>query len=134
MYNLEGIFLFTGIVFIFPLAGRTNVMNFLGNYLQIKLSSSRKLPIGRRFSLSYLSAGGSQVCATIGLTYICTLVEYAGKTMHSMFCWKISSGYQLGFTVHNRLTDQRDPLREVSGRGQQGRKKGANECSGFLTS
>lgn len=52
---------------------------------------------------------------------------------------KISSGNQCwfslaGVTVCSQLMDQRDPLRGVSDRGQQGRKKGANECSGFLTS
>lgn len=39
------------------------------------------------------------------------------------------------FTVRNQLMDQRGvPPRGVSDRGQRGRKKGANECSGFLTS
>lgn len=34
----------------------------------------------------------------------------------------------------NQLMDQREPLREMSDRGQRGRKKRVNECSGLLTS
>lgn len=67
--------MFTGIVFKFPLAGRLNLMNFLGNYLQIKLSSSRKLPVGRLFTWCYLSTGGSQACATM-------------NSPHMYSCWK----------------------------------------------